>query len=97
MQVMVLAALTEAVWQTGKMVWQDGHVQVDRIGALLVAVFGCVAARADLFATLGVPLTVPYAGAVLTGILVSRGANAIHDIFATIETIKTGRDYSGEA
>lgn len=87
----------EAVWQTAKMVWQEGHLQVDRVGALGVAIFACVAARADLFQLFGVGLDVPYAGAILTGILVSRGANAVHDVLGAIERAKAGPDYSGEA
>jgi len=99
LKVLVMAAGVEAVWQTLKMVWQEGHLQVDRIGALAIGVFACVAAGLDIFALVGVPFSVAYAGQILTGVLVSRGANFVHDFLGGVERLRTGTgsDFSGEA
>ncbi|MFR4008596.1 MAG: hypothetical protein ACLT0Y_04460 [Christensenellales bacterium] len=35
-QVIVLALLTEALWQTGKLVWQEGALNVNALGAMAV-------------------------------------------------------------
>lgn len=84
-QLLVVALIVEAVWETCKMFWQDGKISVDRIGAVLFGVFLCVAAGVDFFAMVGLPLVIPFVGAVLSGLLVSRGANFIHDLFGAVE------------
>lgn len=79
------AILIEAVWENLKMVWQKGKFSVDKIGALVVSIFICVLVNIDLFSLLGLTMLVPYVGSVLTGILMSRGANFIHDLFNKIK------------
>jgi len=71
------------------MFWQAGKANTDRIGAAVLGVFLCVAAGIDFFALVDVPLSVPYAGMVLSGLLVSRGANFLHDFLGTIDGLKT--------
>ena len=79
-QLVVLATLAEAVWETSKMVWQEGKISGDRIGALVVGLLVSIGTKADLFALLELPFVIPYVGMILTGILISRGANYLHDI-----------------
>lgn len=79
-----IALVAEAIWETLKMVWQDGKVSVDRVGAILVSILVVVATGADLFIVIGLPLNVPLLGSVLTGLLVSRGANVVHDLYTRI-------------
>ena len=43
----------------------------------------------DIFALLGITSTVPYVGAVLTGVLISRGSNYIFDLIKTLQGAKT--------
>ncbi|ABI68436.1 hypothetical protein Swol_1126 [Syntrophomonas wolfei subsp. wolfei str. Goettingen G311] len=45
----------------------------------------------DLFATVGLPINIPYLGLILTGIIISRGANFIHDLFKITEEVKVKR------
>jgi len=45
-------------------------------------------AQADLLALVGIPLVIPYLGYILTGLLVSRGANFLHDIWSAISTLR---------
>jgi hypothetical protein len=87
---LVLAATVEAVWQVLKMTWQEGKIRVDTIGALVLGIFVCVAAGVDFLAMVGVPLQTPYAGAALSGILISRGASFVHDFLAGVERLRTG-------
>jgi len=90
-KLLVVAAVLEALWETCKMFWQEGKISIDRIGAVVIGIFLCVAAGVDFFNTVGVPLAVPYAGMVLSGLLVSRGANFLHDFLGTVEGVKNGR------
>ena len=87
-KLLVIGASLEALWETCKMFWQEGKVSIDRIGAVILGVFLCLAAGVDFLNMVGVPLAVPYAGAVLSGLLVSRGANFLHDFLAAIEGLK---------
>lgn len=88
-QLLIIAAALEAVWETCKMFWQEGKLSVDRIGSALLGIFLCIAAGVDLFELVQIPLSVNYAGMVLSGLLISRGANFIHDFLATIDGLKT--------
>lgn len=85
--IIIAALLAEAVWETGKMVWQQDKVSVDRVGALVVGLVFALGAGLDLCALLGICFMYPIIGQVLTGILLSRGANFIHDLFKTAEGI----------
>ena len=83
--IIIMAALiAESVWETLKMTWQEGKISIDRIGALVVALVLCVGVRLDVLALLGINVTIPFLGVILTGILISRGANFIHDLLVRI-------------
>lgn len=88
LELLVVAATLEALWETCKMFWQEGKANIDRIGAALIGVFLCLAAGIDFFSLVDVPLKVPYTGAVLSGLLISRGANFIHDLFGIAQCFK---------
>ena len=78
--VILLAILAEAIWETLKMTWQKGKISIDRVGALVISIGICVAAGVDMFSLVGVPLASNIIGMVATGVLISRGANFIHDL-----------------
>jgi hypothetical protein len=57
--------------------------------AALLAVVLCVAYHADLLAALGYAAEVPYVGNVLTGLMISRGANYLNDLVSRLRVIQT--------
>ena len=79
--IITIALLVEAIWETLKLVWQEGKLNVNTIGALIVGICVSILAKIDIFAMQGISLSIPLIGYVLTGILLSRGANFIHDLF----------------
>jgi hypothetical protein len=87
-QFIVLALLVESVWETAKMVWQEGKFNWERLGVIILGVGVCVLASADLFEAIGINLSVAYVGAVLTGIIASRGANFVHDLVEKLVSSK---------
>jgi hypothetical protein len=87
LQIIVIALLAETIWENLKMVWQEGKVNVDRIGALIVSVLVSMATQLDVFAILNFGIAIPFVGSFLTGILISRGANVIHDLLNKIEEL----------
>lgn len=84
-EILIGASLVEALWETGKMTYQKGKVSADRVGALVIGVGVAVAGGLDACAAVGIPMAVPYLGSVLTGVLLSRGANFMHDILGTMQ------------
>ena len=88
MLAMVTEALTEYV-KTAVLIrdWKSAVVQLCALGIGLLV---CLAASADLPAELGVPFQVPWLGSVITGILVSRGANYVNDLTGRLRTVKGG-------
>lgn len=79
--IITIALLVEAVWETLKMVWQEGKININTIGALIVGIAVSILAKIDIFAMQDINLSIPLIGWALTGILMSRGANFIHDLF----------------
>ena len=87
-KLLVISATLEALWETTKMFWQEGKANIDRIGAAVFGVFLCLAAGINFFEVVGVPLSVPTTGEILSGLLVSRGANFVHDLISAVEDLK---------
>lgn len=85
LKLIVLALIGEALWETLKMTWQQGKFSIDRIGALIVGLLLAIGTGLDFFSLVQIPLNIPYLGMALTGVLISRGANFVHDLLKKIE------------
>lgn len=83
-QLILVAILVEAIWENFKMVWQDKKVNINMLGALILSILICILANIDIFVVIGIGLNVPVVGAILTGIVVSRGANFVNDLFSKL-------------
>ena len=83
-QLVIVAILIEAIWENIKMVWQNGKFSIDKIGALVISVLICILAKIDIFPIVNLSIMVPVIGSIFTGIIVSRGANFVHDLFNKI-------------
>lgn len=81
----IIAILSEAIWETFKLISpRDVPPQVDRAAVMVLAIFMCVTTGSDLFKMLGVFL--PWSsGAFFSGVLCSRGANFLHDLFKRVQ------------
>ncbi|MCX7903299.1 MAG: hypothetical protein N2486_02200 [Caloramator sp.] len=93
-KVIVIAILTEAIWETLKMTKKEKYFNVDRIGAILVSVFICIIFDLDIFSMYLGLAKVNYIGNILTGILISRGSNFIHDILGMVSSLYQSRKMS---
>ena len=83
-QLIIVAILIEAIWENIKMVWQNGKFSIDKIGSLVISILICILAKVDIFPIVNLSIMVPVIGSILTGIIVSRGANFVHDLFNKI-------------
>ncbi|MBS6504672.1 MAG: hypothetical protein KH415_24220 [Clostridium sp.] len=90
--IVMVALIAESVWETLKMTWQEGKVSIDRIGALVVALVLSIGVKLDILSLLGINTTIPLLGVILTGILISRGSNFIHDLLVKIGQVEKGQE-----
>lgn len=88
-KITILALLAEAIWENLKMIWENNKFSVNRLGALILSVILALATQIDLFKVLDIEI-VPVIGSIFTGILISRGANFIHDLLVRIENLRKG-------
>jgi hypothetical protein len=86
--IMVLAGISEAVWETLKMTWNNGKIHINKLGSILVAMLLCVATKANILSIAGFNVAIPYLGEILTGLLISRGANFINDFYESINNLQ---------
>lgn len=86
-KILILSIIGEAIWETLKMFWQEGKISKDRIGALVVCIIIVWSTDLDIMTTLGIPVKVKIIGILLTGILISRGSNFVHDLFSSVNNI----------
>ncbi|MGG7213017.1 hypothetical protein ACQPUY_05290 [Clostridium nigeriense] len=87
--IFILALISESVWETLKMTWQQGKVSMDRIGALIVSLVICIDVRVDILSLLEINTTIPFLGVILTAILISRGSNFMHDLIVKLGQAKS--------
>ena len=85
--ILVGAVLVEAVWENLKMVWQSGKLNVNMIGSLVVSILIAILTKIDIFGALGITINI-YIGSALTGIIISRGANFVHDLLTKVNQLK---------
>lgn len=83
----VVSMIGESVWETLKMVWKKGKFNFNRIGALAVSIILSIGTGVNILEIANIGSKIPYLGTVLTGILISRGANFTHDIVASINNV----------
>lgn len=87
-QIVLLALLTEALWQTGKLVWQNGAVNISAVGSMAVGLLLALLTGADLMQAAGFSMKLPIVGQICTGLLISRGSNFLHDLLESMATLK---------
>jgi hypothetical protein len=89
--IFILAAVVEAVitYVVPKNNTDEPREWLKYVSAVLGIVV-CVAYNADILATLGVVSSVPYIGAVITGLIVGRGSNFLNDFYAKVKTPTRG-------
>lgn len=87
LQFIVAALIVEALWETTKMFWQNEKFSYDRVVALAFGELIAIGSNIDFMNAVGLPMYIPYIGMILTGILISRGANFMHDLLSNISNI----------
>ena len=84
-QLGLVAFLIESIWETLKMTYENDKINIDRIGVLVAGIVIALFFNVDLFGQLGLTTSIPYVSLVLSGIMLSRGSNFVHDVFKKIQ------------
>lgn len=84
-QLIIIAILVEAIWENLKMIWDKNKLNFNMIGSLLLSMIICVLARVNIFEIVGINLIIPIIGSLGTGVIVSRGANFVNDLFKKLK------------
>lgn len=88
-KVIILALLCEAIWENLRMIWENGKFSINRLGALVISIIVALGTQIDLFKILDFEMA-QVLGSILTGILISRGANVVHDLLTKIQELSKG-------
>jgi len=91
--IVALAVVVEAFIEHGKSIGKaflagEWKTAVTQLIASIVAIVLCFAAGADLFAVVGLTFAWPWLGVVLTGVIISRGANYVSDFVKRLQGVK---------
>lgn len=86
-QLIILSLLAEAIWENLRMIWENGKFSINRLGALILSIIIAVGTKTDLFELLKLNIFIPVLGSIFTGILISRGANVVHDLLKKIQNL----------
>lgn len=81
----IVAILVEAIWENIKMVFPNKKFSISMLGSLLVSILICILTKVDIFPVVGLTISIPVIGSILTGIIVSRGANFVNDLFTKLK------------
>ena len=86
----VVEAFIEYVKTIAKAVKEGGwKTAVTQLAAIALGVLLCFMTGGDLFVVVGITFARPWLGVLLTGILISRGANYVSDFIKRLHGVKT--------
>jgi len=80
MGIVCAAIVIEGIVTYIKTFISDGKFQWQMLVGIILGVLVAVAYQLDIFSMFDMVSSVPYIGCVLTGILISRGANYVYDL-----------------
>lgn len=82
----LMATIVEGLITYTKAFFVGGKPQWQMIVGIVLGVTVALAYNVDIFVILGIPSVVPHVGAILTGVLISRGSNYIFDLIKTLQS-----------
>jgi hypothetical protein len=83
-KIVVAATIVEAIVETLKMIWDRNKISISKILAIIVGIIIAIVCEVDILSAVGLPVILPILGYILTGILISRGANFVSDFVRVI-------------
>ena len=88
-QLALIAATVEALVQAVKPVYDKSKGwNIDTLLGLVLGVIAAILTQANMYAVAGIDVWWKPAAWVLTGLLFSRGANVVHDLYSWLQTLR---------
>jgi len=86
---LMLAILVEAIAKIGKEVHKNNFLTFDILFPIIIGILCALYTNMNIFYIFNIPVKLHYdwIGNIFTGIIISRGANFIHDIFDSMKGI----------
>ena len=84
--ILFLAVIVEGIVGWAQAFYRVRKIHWPCLVALLIGITLCLGTGTDLFVMVGIPIRWPYVGAVLTGLLVSRGSEYIRSLMGKLGT-----------
>lgn len=97
MSIMAVSVVVEGLVSYAKMLVVDRKIEWQIVVAVALGVIFAIAYGIDIFEMLGMNSIIPYFGNVMSGVLMSRGANYIFDMLKTIRTHSKQQTEQGAA
>lgn len=94
-KVIILSMLAEAIWENLRMTFEGGKFSINRLGALIISIVVALGTKINLFEILDFEMA-QVLGSILTGILISRGANVLHDLLNKIQALSETKNTLGD-
>ena len=90
--IIVVTFVVETLTNLVKVVYdpEKRTVNADVVAAGVIGILVALAFDFDIFALVGTPTVLPYLGHVLTGLLFTRGATALHDLLKVLGAAARG-------
>ena len=87
--IILTSVLAEGLWQILKELIPDISEKawnyVNKIGSLASGIFIAVLTNVNIFTILNLDIKYPVIGVILTGIIISRGSNYVHDLMGKLQ------------
>ena len=85
-KIAMIAIIVEGMITYFKEFFVTGTFPWQMILSLILGIIVAISYKLDLPKYLNIESHIPYVGCILTGILLSRGSNYLHDIFTSLNT-----------
>ncbi len=82
--ILILSILCEAILENVKLTFSEGKLKWGMIFSIIISSSITILCKQDIFSLVGYTFQLPFIGEILTGIIISRGSNAFHEIIKKI-------------
>lgn len=86
-ELLILAVLVESLVQIVKSLFDNGKLNRTVLVSIAVGLLLAFTIDLDIFSILGLEARIAFVGVIATGLLISRGANFVHDLIDKLHNI----------
>lgn len=80
----LLSVVVEFIWEIIGNIWKDGKLDVNLLVVLLLGLIFAISTNTNIFDLLNISMEYEIVGIIATGIIISSGSNAVHELLAKL-------------